>query len=172
MDRVLNIAGIIIMLLIMAFGVFVYAAPHFGWWVDGLRTGSMAPTLNRGTLVVGQPVRPKEIALGDIIIFRALPTDKNLLCHRVVEIEESPLQFRTRGDALPNPDPDWVLATAVEARVVFHAEIIGYAAMFMKTATGLLITLGVPGLFIIAICLRGIKQELPAARRKKDRQNG
>lgn len=160
MDRILNGIGIAVLLLLMAAGVFIYVAPHFGWQVEAVRSGSMAPEIERGTLVVAQRVNPEMIAVNDIIIFRPVGVGENNICHRVIVVENSPLQFRTKGDAEKNPDPFVVPARNLVGRVFYHLRWIGYAVLFIKTPVGFLLTVVVPGLVIIGICLKSIWLEL------------
>lgn len=169
MTKWLNALGIAVMLLLMVSGVLIYAAPHFGWQADGLRSGSMSPALKRGMLVVAMPVESATIKTGDIIIYRPASSAENLICHRVIAIENPPLFFKTKGDALAFADPEMVPSQNVVAKVVFDVAILGYAAMFMKTPIGFLLSLAVPGLFIIVLCLSRIRSELPANRKLKSK---
>ena len=159
--NVLNIIGILIILLIMIMGLTLYLAPHFGWVIDGVRSNSMAPEIERGHLVIGQPVPPESIAINDIIISRPVAVGENLLVHRVIKIENnSPLFFTTKGDANPLPDPDPVPAKNVEAKVVAHTPIIGFAAIFLKTPVGFATSLALPGIIVALLLLQSISSEL------------
>jgi signal peptidase len=157
---ILNGIGVVLLLLILMFGFVLYLAPHLGWRIDGVRTGSMSPTITRGTLVVAAPVKPETVALNDIIIFRSTMAE-NDISHRVIGItRNSPLEFYTKGDANAVPDPERVPARNVVARVVFHAPLIGFAAMFMKTPVGFLASVVVPGITIAYIFLTMLRSEL------------
>lgn len=167
MKTLLNIIGFAVSLLLMAATMFIHLAPHLGWRVENIRSNSMAPQLQRGTVVVAQVTAPQTITVGDIIIFRPVATEgTNLLCHRVVAIETaSPAQFKTKGDADVAHDPAMVPARNLVARVSFHIPWLGYVVQFLKTRLGLLLALVIPGLLIIEMCLGGIWQEL--TRKKK-----
>ncbi len=167
MYRILNGIGIALLLLLMAGGVFIYMAPHFGWRVETVRSSSMSPEIDRGTLVVARPVESEAIAVGDIIIFRPASVGENLICHRVIGIERnSPLQFRTKGDAQGIPDAFLVPERNVVGRVIYHAHILGYALLFSKTPVGFVLTLVIPGIVVTAMCLRNIWEELFWKKRK------
>ena len=78
--------------------------------VSGLATyivigGSMEPNIHQGSLVVVQPVDPREIAIGDIITFQQYDQTTT---HRVIAITPSDagLVFKTKGDANPVADPE------------------------------------------------------------------
>ena len=168
-DRSLYIVSLV-SFLILLFGVAIHLGPHFGWQIDGVRSGSMAPAIERGTLVIGKSVKPESIAVNDIIIFRPVGVGEYLLCHRVISIEaKSPRLFQTKGDAGTKPDPYPVPAQNVVAKVLFSLPLLGYLAMFLKTPYGFVMSVVVPGLVIIAVCVYGIRRELIRMTKGPDR---
>ena len=149
----------------MAAAVFTYLAPHLGWRVDAVLSGSMEPRLKVGSLVVTRPVEPEAIALGDIIIFRRTTVGENLICHRVIGIEESsPLYFKTKGDANDDPDPFIVPAQNVVGKIYLHVPFLGYGTQFLKTPFGFLLALLIPGLIIIMMDVKNIRRLLVEGR--------
>ncbi len=156
-----NIISIMLLCLLMLAGFSVYLLPHFGWRVDGLRSGSMEPQLKVGDLVVTRPVAPAAIAVGDIITFHPPPRmAESLLSHRVIGIQEnSPLSFRTKGDANATSDPFVTPARDVVGRVSSHFPLLGYAVILLKSVAGLMVALVVPGLIIIGACLKSLRDE-------------
>jgi len=170
LNKAINSVGIALLLLLMVAGILTYIAPHLGWHIDGVRSGSMAPAIERGTLVIGKSVRPETIAVSDIIIFRPVGVGENLLVHRAISIEaKSPRLFQTKGDAETKPDPYPVPARNVMAKVLYSLPLLGYLAMFLKTPYGFVMSVVVPGLMIIAVCVYGIRRELTRMRRGPDR---
>lgn len=168
-DRSLYIVSLVLFLILLS-GVVLYMAPHSGWHIDGVRSGSMAPAIERGTLVVGKSVKPGAIAVNDIIIFRPVGVGENLLVHRVISIEmKSPRLFQTKGDAETKPDPYPVPAQNVIAKVLFSLPLLGYLAMFLKTPYGFVMSVVVPGLVIIAVCVYSIRRELIRMTKGPDR---
>ncbi len=161
----LNIISLPPLCLLMLAGLSVYLSPHLGWRVDGLRSGSMAPQLMVGDLVVTRPVEPEAVAVGDIITFHHRGPADSLISHRVIGIQEnSPLAFQTKGDANETPDPFITPARELVGRVAFHFPFLGYAVLSLNTVLGLLVALVVPGLVIIGLCLKSLRYEL--ARKK------
>jgi len=160
-SRFLTVTGIALASLLVLASFAVYVSPRFGWRVDGLRSGSMAPLLNTGDMVVTRPVVPEAVKVGDIIIFRSVDKRANLISHRVIAVEHnSPLSFRTKGDANENPDPFVVPAANLVGELAFHASLLGYAVLFLQTKSGLLASLVIPGVVIIAACLKSLRDEL------------
>lgn len=158
MRKVIEYTGIFLVIVIILAAAFVYMAPHFGWRVDAVASGSMEPSLNVGSLVVTLPVGPEEIAVGDIITFKA--TAGNVpLTHRVIGItRNSPLSFETMGDANLSPDPFIVPESRVIGKTVLHIPNAGYVTEFLKTPPGFFLGLVVPALIVIATYIKSIWQ--------------
>lgn len=161
MGKILNIAGLTFSLLVMVAVVALHIAPHFGWEVACIRSGSMSPVLQRGDMVILCPVDSRDIAVNDIIAFNPVTVGEENICHRVVAIKQNgSLEFQTKGDAEPIQDPFQVPPDKVIGRVVYAAPNLGYLIIFLRTIPGFLLSILMPGLFIMLICLSGIKAEL------------
>lgn len=92
-----------------------------------IATGSMVPTLERGTLVVIEHVSAAEITVGTIIAFRVacLPAPT---VHRVIKIVHPGPDwvFQTKGDANPSQDPCTVPYSSVIGAVVLIVPYVGF----------------------------------------------
>lgn len=104
-------------------------------------SGSMAPTINTGDMVVLQRLR-EPARIGEIVAV-PVPDDARarygyppVVIHRVVRIIGD--QIRTKGDARPTVDPFTVPRTAVDARVIAHIPAGGRVLAFFHSAPGLL----------------------------------
>jgi signal peptidase len=143
--------GMALIMLLMATAVLVFFAPHFGWRVDTVSSGSMEPALKVGGVVVTQPAQAETIRVGDTITFHS-PLNNELTSHRVVAADKgSSLNFQTKGDANEDADPYILPAANLVGKVCFHLPYFGYVAQFIKTPLGLVLTLCLPGLVIIVI---------------------
>ena len=161
MKKMAENIGFALLILLMAVTALSYLAPHFGWRVDAVLSGSMEPQLKTGVVVITRPVEPEAIAVGDIITFRPTTVGENLISHRVIGIEEnSPLYFQTKGDVNADPDPFIVPAQNVVGKICFHVPFLGYATQFLKTLWGFLFALLIPGLIIIAMEVMNIRKAL------------
>jgi len=159
--KTLSTAGFLILVLLMVASFTVYILPHFGWRTDNLSSGSMEPELKSGDLVVTRPVAPEAVEVGDIIVFYSTDAHENLVSHRVVSIERnSSISFLTQGDAYGAPDPYLIPARNLVGQVFFHIPVLGHMVAFMKTTPGLLVTLVVPGLAIITVCLNSLRHTI------------
>jgi signal peptidase len=140
--------------LVMLLAAAVLFAPHLGWRIDNVLSGSMSPAITVGSAVVTQPVDTQAIEVGDIITYRS-PRNGEMTTHRVVGIEgESLRYFQTKGDANEDPDPYTVPSANVEGRVLFDVPLLGYVADFVKTPLGFILMLGIPGGIIIILEMR------------------
>ena len=85
----------------------------------------------------------------------------------MISIERnSPLSFRTKGDANETADPFVVPAGNLVGELAFHAPLMGYGVLFLQTKAGLLVSLVIPGVVIIAACLKSLRHELAGKTRR------
>jgi len=156
MKRMTGNISFLVIVLLMAAALFTFLSPHFGWSVDTVLSGSMEPQLNVGGVVVTRPIEADEIKAGDIITFYS-PLGGQLISHRIVGVEDgSSPSFRTKGDANEDADSFVLPAENVVGKVCFHLPYFGYATQYIKTPLGLLLTLCLPGLIIVAMEVRNI----------------
>jgi signal peptidase I len=66
-----------------------------------VRSGSMAPTIEAGDLIVTRVVHPDAVEVDDVVTFRDPTRSGELVTHRVIEVEDQGDRraFVTRGDA-------------------------------------------------------------------------
>ena len=162
----LEVSGIILLSLLMLCGAFIFFLPQFGWRIDGLRSGSMEPQLQKGDLIITRPVAPSEIKVGDIIMFKSPSgTASGIISHRVVGTTgSSPRLFQTKGDANIDADPFLTPASDVVGQFSTRVPLFGNLVIALKTFPGLLVSLVAPGFSLIYICLKSIRNELAAKR--------
>jgi signal peptidase len=167
MKKAVGIFGLAVIILLMAAAVLTFLAPHFGWRVDTVFSGSMEPELKVGGVVVTRPVEAEDIKVGDIITFHS-PLNEELISHRVIAVgDEASLHFQTKGDVNEDADPFVVPAQNVVGKVCLHIPYFGYVTQFVKTPLGLLLTLCLPGLVIIVMEMRNIWRALNAEQVEK-----
>lgn len=125
-------------------------------------TGSMAPTLASGDLLMVSPQPASDVERGDIITFSRPRGQRETLSHRVVAVERggevprSWLGVTTRGDANPAPERWSIPEHGTVGRTRAHLGGLGVLAQFMAgtVSRGLataLVTLLLAGLALWAI---------------------
>jgi len=175
MKKTVEYLGLSLAIAVMVAAMLTYLAPHFGWRVDVVCSGSMEPELKTGSLVVTRPVEPQEIVVGDIIAFspNGVTLGENEVIHRVIGIEEaSPLYFKTKGDANDNPDPFMVPARNLVGRICFKVHYVGYFIRFLRTPWGFLLGLVIPGLILITMYITSIQRMLHKNREERLERTG
>jgi signal peptidase len=71
-----------------------------GWWSTVVSSGSMAPRIQRGDVVVARHMATDDLAEGSVIVFE--DSTGGLLVHRVFDVDGGTVT--TKGDANPRPD--------------------------------------------------------------------
>ncbi|MFC1920495.1 signal peptidase I [Chloroflexota bacterium] len=138
-----------LVVLFMAVAVFIYASPHIGWHVNAVVSGSMEPALKVGSLVVNCPVEAEQVEVGDVITFRTVSAGETMITHRVISIgKNSPLYFRTQGDASSTPDPFTVPASNLVGKICLHIPYGGYFTEFLKSSAGFIFSIVLPGIIL------------------------
>ena len=107
--------------------------------------GSMSPAFEAGSLIIVEPVDPAAVKVGDIITFTA--GNGSYTTHRVTAVHGSgdSLSFTTRGDANNIDDRVPVMAANLRGRVVYAIPYLGYLFHFVRSGTGLLCLIIIPG---------------------------
>ena len=145
-----TVFSLVVMLMVVA--VFIYIAPHIGWHVSAVLSGSMEPALETGSLVVTRPVALEEIEVGDIITFNSGSPGERMITHRVIGIQKnSPISFRTQGDNCGMPDPFSVPAENLVGEICLHIPYGGNFTEFLKTPAGFISSVIVPGILIFVM---------------------
>ena len=129
---------------------------------------SMEPTLHIGDLLIVQGIDPKDVKVGDIIVFRKPINRQELVVHRVVEIhtENNKYYFTTKGDK--NRDSYYwekrIPEDCLIGKVIGAIPLLGYVKIYFGTPVGMAI-----GIILIATLL--ILEALPSKKDKEPSKN-
>ena len=101
---------------------------------------SMVPTLEVNDLLVLQGRAPEDIAVNDIIVFRASWYAEAPIVHRVVSIEEvnGTYRYYTRGDNNPSQDFGYRTYEDIVGVLVWRIPQVGGISLFLRTWPGML----------------------------------
>lgn len=124
-----------------------------GYSMYVVKTGSMAPTINPGSLVIIKKVLPNDIKKGDIITFKG--SEKGILfTHRVYEIKQkNPLKIITKGDANSSVDLNFLNEKSIVGKLVFSVPYVGNIISFIQTNWPLILFL-IVGFSILIMLLK------------------
>ncbi|MDQ0689931.1 signal peptidase I [Arthrobacter sp. W4I7] len=107
--RTLSILSSLLVALAVAGFFFLAVGPRvLGYQTSTMLTGSMAPLINPGDVVVTVPTLVADIRVGDVITYRIPVEDQRVETHRVAEIltnTDGSAAVRTKGDANDGVDP-------------------------------------------------------------------
>jgi signal peptidase len=108
-------------------------------------SGSMAPTVKVGSLLLTRPADVEDLRVGDVITYRS-PGNHTTLTHRIVSIrqEDGDWVFKTKGDASLQPDPREVILRGQVSKMAFDIPYLGYVVDFAKSIQGVVLLLLVP----------------------------
>jgi signal peptidase len=143
-------AWAVLLVLLGAVVVLVVLPKVIGGQALTVETGSMAPTLPVGSIVVERPADPGSLRVGDIATYR-LADGAGLVTHRIVAVDARHQQFVFRGDANPVADPEPVPASAIAGRVWFTVPYAGWIRARLGQSRPILIVLAVVGLSIFSV---------------------
>ena len=130
------VVNILVAVSLLAF-LLIALGPHlFGYRTQTMLTGSMAPGINPGDVVVSWPKPATDLKVGDVISYHIPVEDHRVETHRVTKImhgKDGSISIRTQGDANDGVDP-WK-ATLVEDQVWetrFVIPAVGNAIRFFR----------------------------------------
>jgi signal peptidase len=122
-------------LTVLASLAFVVATRGFHLQAIAVYSGSMAPRMPVGSLVLERVGPAARVQVGDVITFADPFDQKRLVTHRVVRIlptREGP-GYRTKGDANPARDPWTLKLPARVPQAVATVPYAGYALVYGQT---------------------------------------
>lgn len=158
-----------LLLVLIAIGVGFIAFPQFGNQALIVRSGSMAPAIHAGSIVVVSAKQNSPVyKTDDIIAFRSEKNSKTIITHRVVGVEPlkgGDVSYKTKGDANEEADGWIVNQKNVLGRVYFTIPFFGKILAFAKTDLGFPLLIIFPAVFVIIIEALNIVREIRKRRK-------
>ena len=137
-----------------------------GWETSVVMSGSMAPALDTGDVVVVRPVDTGDLTVGAILLVDDPDAPGFLRLHRLEQVEAGGL--RLRGDANAEADSALVAPSAVHGAGVWSAPRLGLPAVWLAEGRTLPLALtgaGLVALLALALLHRGEDDRRDAATR-------
>jgi len=113
---------------------------------------SMYPTFITGDILIVQKVDPKQLKVGDVIVFNRPYSDKPIV-HRIIEIinEGGNLKFRVKGDFNPVADYYLVREQDIIAKWTgYKIQLIGLIFLAAQTPIGRIIIVAIVLFYLIS----------------------
>ncbi len=122
----------------------------FGWKLQPIETGSMAPRYPAGSLAVVEPIDASDMEPGITIVFED-PTHRNrLVAHRVLRLMPgSAPAWETQGDANAEPDAFPVQARDIQGRVRWAIPALGALVTAVRGPQAVALLVGLPLLILL-----------------------
>jgi len=144
-------ARTLLIMLLFAFVLATFSArlsiiSGLGWSFYHVVSGSMAPNLPAGALMLIHHLNTASLKVGDVITFQA-PENKVAVTHRIVNILNG--QFQTKGDANQIVDSQLISAQDILGKYIVHIPYLGYVASFMQQPQGFWGLIIAPAMFLL-----------------------
>jgi len=132
-----------------------------------VQSGSMAPAIKTGSIVV---VKPEDnYKIGDVITFGKTTKLKEPITHRIYDIKIISGQpiYITKGDANNAPDQKEISKKDIVGKVLFHIPYLGYAVSFAKKPIGFILIIIIPAAAIVYDEVKNIWKEIIRIKKEK-----
>jgi signal peptidase len=136
-----------------------------GYKPQVVKSGSMRPMLERGSLVFVKPTPAAQLRAGDVITFQnPIKGGKELVTHRIVAVKntEQGLVFETKGDANVTRDPWMVKMDADAGLLKFDVPYVGQLSFLVHSRNGYIVLFALPLALLAMIALWRIWFAAPA----------
>jgi signal peptidase I len=121
------LARLLVAVAVLAFTGLALGPHVFGYRTMTMLTGSMAPAIDPGDIVVSTPLDVSDVSEGMIISYHIPVDDHRVVTHRVIDVthaSDGTVTVHTQGDANADPDP-WTAVlqgdTAYQVQAVIPA---------------------------------------------------
>jgi signal peptidase I len=150
--------GLELVLVVFVVGVIGLAvvgqlAPVAGYGLFAVRSASMSPAIDVGTLVVAQRVGPAAVQPGDVITLAV--GSGATVTHRVVAVtptDDGPM-FATKGDANATADPVAARSAQLKGRVQWLVPLFGYLLAMLAMPSGIAALFSIGATLLTAVWL-------------------
>lgn len=112
----------------------VLAVPQFmGYETYNIISGSMAPSIPVGSLIIVEPMEPADLEKGDVIAFR---TEGSVIAHRVTSNNVIEGTLNTKGDANEEEDLTPIHYANVIGKVIRSFDNLGDVMSYLTRPAG------------------------------------
>lgn len=134
-------------------------------------TGSMAPKINPGDIIIDKSIKAKNIKVGDVITYKF--DNETLITHRVIEVinKEGSQAYRTKGDANNVDDGKLVTDEQLVGKYSFRIPYAGYVSNFTRTKYGFMLLILLPIMILIYEQFKNVLTELKKEENTKSVSN-
>lgn len=123
-----------------------------------VRSGSMAPAIETGDVVVVEPISPLDAEVGEIVTFHNPEANGDLTSHRAITITRrgDDVRFTTKGDSNTGTEQWRVPIEGEIGKVLYRVPMLGFASVWIQTPAGRVALVIIPALLLAATALARI----------------
>jgi len=151
-----------LVVVILATVVILSYRGYLGYKFFTVMTGSMAPAVALGSLIVVKPA--DSYSVNDILTFKSSETDT--ITHRLIAVIGTswppPFDhlYQLKGDANQTPDSSKITKSQIVGKVIFSFPLIGFLIIFTKTPIGFISLIVLPAVIISVSEIKKIREAL------------
>jgi signal peptidase len=162
------LAFVVMVAILLIFSAFPIAG---NYKIFVVQSGSMAPAIKMGSLVIVKPANDYKI--GEVITFGPYSKTKAPTTHRIYDIKVVNGQpvYITKGDANNAPDTREITKRDILGKVLFSIPYLGYAVAFAKKPLGFVLIVIVPAVIIIIDEIKNIYKEIKKKKEPAVKEN-
>lgn len=142
-----NFINTIILIAVLSVLAALLLPRLLGYEIYAVLSGSMEPTYHVGSVIYVKKMSAEKIEIGDPIAFRK--DTSTIATHRVIEVDSTQRQFRTKGDANEAEDINPVAFERVIGKGTISIPILGFITVGIQTKKGIIIACGILVFMII-----------------------
>jgi signal peptidase len=149
-----SLVDAVVLLAVLAFAALALGPHLLPYRPVTMLTGSMAPAIPAGSVLIGTFVPRQDVRPGDVITMKAPEGDLDVVTHRVTEVERrgDAVLVRTQGDGNPLPDPWLAHLESDVLRASAALPWVGYPLAALQGSTGnVVLTRVIPGLLVLGL---------------------
>jgi signal peptidase len=165
MLQVFRIVSFLLIAVVLSIGVLLVGGmvPSVPYDLRVVESGSMAPTIPTGAVVVIQP--RERYYVGDIITYQRRGGTE-VTTHRIVSerLDAGEQRFVTQGDANNTLDAYTIEPAEIIGSVSWHVPYLGYVLRVFQSPVGYFLLIGVPALLLIIEQVTIVRQEAAVVR--------
>ena len=164
-----SILGTLLLVAVILTAVPLTVPRLLGYEIYNVVSGSMAPAIPVGSVILVSPAAPEQVREGDVIAFRS---GGAVIAHRVVRSAAADGEFVTKGDANETEDFNTVPYADLLGKVVIHVPVLGELMSLYASPGGKIYALGVAGCGLLFNLLAGAirERQREALRRRMRRE--
>lgn len=165
-------ASVAALVALLGLGTWAVLPATLGWTPTVVMTGSMAPHILPGDVVVSAPFRPGDLAPGRVVLYADAADPQRLVVHRVTQLTDEGTLV-TQGDANLTADVRPVRPDEVRGLPRLRVPVIGLPAVWLADGRWLPLVGAVVGATLLvhaALTTFAAAAGAPAGRHRAERR--